>query len=45
MQYRGLFLRTLAEGQIGVAMLSQIENGKKEGSVRTLAGAGPRPQS
>lgn len=37
-EYRGLSLRALA-GQAGMsaAMLSDIENGKKEGSVRTLA--------
>jgi DNA-binding XRE family transcriptional regulator len=35
---RGLALRALAEkAGISAAMLSEIENGKKEGSVRTLA--------
>ena len=37
-EYRGLSLRALAEkAGISAAMLSEIENGKKEGSVRTLA--------
>jgi DNA-binding XRE family transcriptional regulator len=37
-EYRGLSLHALAE-QAGISpsMLSEIENGKKEGSVRTLA--------
>jgi DNA-binding Xre family transcriptional regulator len=38
-EHRGLSLRGLAEkAGISAAMLSEIENGKKEGSVRTLAG-------
>jgi DNA-binding Xre family transcriptional regulator len=37
-EYRGLSLRGLAEKvSISAAMLSKIETGKKEGSVRTLA--------
>ena len=37
-EYRDLSLRSLAEkAGISAAMLSEIENGKKEGSVRTLA--------
>jgi DNA-binding Xre family transcriptional regulator len=37
-EYRGLSLRGLAErARISAAMLSEIETGKKEGSVRTLA--------
>lgn len=37
-EYRGLSLRGLAEkAGISAAMLSEIENNKKEGSVRTLA--------
>jgi DNA-binding Xre family transcriptional regulator len=37
-EYRGLSLRSLAEkAAISAAMLSEIETGKKEGSVRTLA--------
>ena len=36
-EYRGLSLRGLAEkAGISAAMLSEIENGKKEGSVRSL---------
>jgi DNA-binding Xre family transcriptional regulator len=37
-EHRGLSLRALAaKAGISAAMLSEIENGKKEGSVRTLA--------
>jgi DNA-binding Xre family transcriptional regulator len=37
-EHRGLSLRALAaKAGISGAMLSEIENGKKEGSVRTLA--------
>ena len=37
-EHRGLSLRGLAEkAGISAAMLSEIENGKKEGSVQTLA--------
>lgn len=37
-EYRGLSLRGLAaKAGISAAMLSEIENGKKEGSVRSLA--------
>ena len=37
-EYRGLSLRDLAaKAGISAAMLSEIETGKKEGSVRTLA--------
>ena len=37
-EYRDLSLRALAEkAGMSAAMLSEIENGKKEGSVRTLA--------
>jgi DNA-binding Xre family transcriptional regulator len=37
-EYRGLSLRALAEkAGISAAMLSEIKNGKKEGSVCTLA--------
>lgn len=37
-EYRGLSLRGLAEkAGISAAMLSEIENGKKEGSVHSLA--------
>jgi DNA-binding Xre family transcriptional regulator len=37
-EHRGLSLRGLAEkAGISAAMLSEIENGKKEGSVHTLA--------
>ena len=40
-KYRGLSLRGLAEkAGISAAMLSEIETGKKEGSVRTLAALG-----
>jgi hypothetical protein len=40
-EHRGLSLRGLAEkAGISAAMLSEIENGKKEGSVHTLAGGG-----
>jgi DNA-binding Xre family transcriptional regulator len=37
-EHRGLSLRALAEqAGMSAAMLSEIENGKKEGGVRTLA--------
>jgi transcriptional regulator with XRE-family HTH domain len=37
-EYRGFSLRGLAEkAGISAAMLSEIETGKKDGSVRTLA--------
>ena len=37
-EYRGLSLRGLSEkAGVSAAMLSEIENGKKEGSVHTLA--------
>ena len=37
-EYRGLSLRALAEkAGVSAALLSEIETGKKDGSVRTLA--------